>query len=468
MEIDQTDSGSKKGFIQGFYNETYREWNRINTDRKLVLFVWGLTTSFFPTGGLIGALLSGPLVDKCGRKGTLLLNNILPIISGVLMGCSKALQVYEFITFARLVIGISAGISSSVVPMYLAELAPLHLRGAITMLSHLFFAIGVLLVQIFGLHKILGTHEGWPIMLSLTAIPAVFQLLLLPSFPESPRYLLIQRRDEEKARQALKKLRGQDDVHDEIEELHQEDVAEKAEKQMNVCKLLHSQELRWAVISVVVLILGQQFSGAYVVYFYMKNIYLTTGINEENVSYMTVAVTMVLVLVTSMLIYVVDFWGRKFLLLSGFAICSISCLFLTMSLELQRTISWMSYISTAFVIIFLLGYTIGPAPIPSLVIAEIFLQSSRSSAFVVGQSVHWFCSFLMEMGFLHIQIYLWTYTFLIFSPICLATLIYIFKVIPETKNNTFLVNRRLVAIHANSLNMDPGQANEQKLRGHFV
>ncbi|XP_066492930.1 solute carrier family 2, facilitated glucose transporter member 5-like [Tiliqua scincoides] len=322
--------------------------------------------------------------------------------------------------------------------MYLAEMAPPNLRGAIVMVAHLFFAIGVLLAQVFGLHLVLGTNTGWPILLGLTAIPAFIQILLLPSFPESPRYLLIQGKNEMAARQALKMLRGRDDVEDEIEELRQEDLAEAAEKSMNIFKILCFPSLRWQVISVFVLILGQQLSGINIVYFYLESIYLSTGIEEVHIQYFSVVVTLVLVLVVLGTVFVVDSWGRRCLLLTGFGTCSLACVFLTMSLDLQNTVPWMSYFSTAFVIIFRFGHIIGPAPIPSVVIAELFLQSSRSTAFVIGGSLHWLCNLIVLIVFFHIEGMLWTYTFLIFLPFSIATFYYIFRVIPETKNKTFL------------------------------
>lgn len=137
-----------------------------------------------------------------------------------------------------------------------------------------------------------GLLAGWPILLGVTGVPAALQLLLLPFFPESPRYLLIQKKDEVAAQTgkappcrgrrprrlcsgklgspepapcspplALKRLRGWDDVNPEMEEIRQEDEAERAVGFVSVLKMFRTRSLRWQVISVIVLMGGQQLSG---------------------------------------------------------------------------------------------------------------------------------------------------------------------------------------------------------------
>lgn len=98
-------------------------------------------------------------------------------------------------------------------------------------------------------------------MLGLTGIPALIELLLLPFFPESPRYMLIQRGDEKTARKALQRLRGWDDVDAELSEMHLEDQSERAEGRLSVLSLLSQRSLRWQLVSIIVMNMGQQLSG---------------------------------------------------------------------------------------------------------------------------------------------------------------------------------------------------------------
>ncbi|KAB0402950.1 hypothetical protein E2I00_003608, partial [Balaenoptera physalus] len=354
--------------MKAFYNETY--YDRISeyiSEFSLTL-LWSVSVSMFPFGGFLGSLMVGPLVNKLGRKGTLLFNNIFSIVPAILMGCSEVARSFEMIIVSRLLVGICAGLSSNVVPMYLGELAPKNLRGALGVVPQLFITVGILAAQILGLQSLLANEEGWPILLGVTGVPAALQLLLLPFFPESPRYLLIQKKDEAAAKNALRRLRGWDDVDAETEEMREEDKAEKAAGFISVLQLLRKRSLRW-----------------------------------QDVQYVTVGTGAVNVLMTVCAVFVVELLGRRVLLLLGFSICCTACCVLTAALALQDTVSWMPYVSIACIISYVIGHALGPSPIPALLITEIFLQSSRPSAYMVGGSVHWLSNFTVGLIFPFIQ-----------------------------------------------------------------
>ncbi|XP_032158449.1 solute carrier family 2, facilitated glucose transporter member 5 isoform X1 [Mustela erminea] len=424
--------------MKEFYNQTYYERNNNYINEFSLTLLWSVSVSMFPFGGFLGSLMVGPLVNKFGRKGTLLFNNIFSIVPAILMGCSEVARSFEMIIVSRLLVGICAGLSSNVVPMYLGELAPKNLRGALGVVPQLFITVGILVAQIFGLRSLLANKEGWPILLGLTGIPAALQLLLLPFFPESPRYLLIQKKDEVAAKNALKKLRGWEDVGSEMEEIRQEDEAEKAAGFISVLKLFSMRSLRWQVISIIILMGGQQLSGVNAIYYYADQIYLSAGVKHHDVQYVTVGTGAVNVLMTVCAVFVVELLGRRVLLLLGFSVCFAACCVLTAALALQDTISWMPYVSIACVICYVVGHALGPSPIPALLITEIFLQSSRPAAFMVGGSVHWLSNFAVGLIFPFIQVGLGPYSFIIFAVICLLTTVYIFLVVPETKGKTFM------------------------------
>lgn len=329
--------------------------------------------------------------------------------------------------------------------MYLGELAPKNLRGALGVVPQLFITIGILVAQLFGFRNLLANEKGWPILLGLTGVPAALQLVFLPFFPESPRYLLIEKKNELAAEKALQTLRGWKDVTDEMEEIRREDEAEKAEGFISVWKLFKMQSLRWQLISVIVLMAGQQLSGVNAIYYYADEIYLSAGVKKGDVQYVTAGTGAVNVFMTVVTIFVVECWGRRLLLLLGFSTCLISCIVLTAALALQNTIAWMPYISIICVIAYVIGHALGPSPIPALLITEIFLQSSRPSAYMIGGSVHWLSNFAVGLIFPFIQVGLGAYSFIIFAIICLLTTIYIFLVIPETKGRSFIEINQIFA-----------------------
>uniref|UniRef100_A0A663LSM4 Solute carrier family 2, facilitated glucose transporter member 5 n=1 Tax=Athene cunicularia TaxID=194338 RepID=A0A663LSM4_ATHCN len=432
-------------YMQDFYNKTYFKRNGVAMDRSFQTLLWSLTVSMYPLGGFFGSLMVWPLVNNCGRKGTLLINNLFSIAAALLMGTSELAETFEVIIFSRIVMGIFAGLASNVVPMFLGEVSPKNLRGAIGIVPQLFITVGILVAQILGLNVILGNAGGWPLLLGLTGIPSLIQALTLPFFPESPRYLLIQKGDEERARQALQKLRGCNDVDDEIEEMYQEDWSEKEEGRFSALSLCTFRGLRWQLISIVVMMMGQQLSGVNAVFYYADRIFQSAGVESSNVQYVTVSIGAINVVMTLLAVLIVESLGRRILLLAGFGLCSVSCAVLTLALNLQTTVSWMSYLSIVCVVVYIIGHAIGASPIPFVMITEMFLQSSRPAAFMVGGLVHWLCNFTVGLVFLYMEAGLGPYSFLVFCAICVATAVYIFFIVPETKNKTFIEINRIMA-----------------------
>ncbi|KAJ6656790.1 hypothetical protein lerEdw1_003121 [Lerista edwardsae] len=433
-----------------FFNKNFEHMTDFTEQQKT--FRRALLVSFFYLGALVGSLFVRFLAEKCGRKGAMMINNLLSVFAAIALSSSnymmETIYYYQFSLFSRGITGVCAGIFSSVVPMYLGEIAPQSLRGAIIMVAQLFVAVGVLVAQILGLPAILGSPKGWPLYLSFTGILAIFQLFLLPSFPESPRYLLICKADEKKARQALRMLRGEDDVEDEIEDLHDEDMAEMPEKDMDIFKLLVFPDLRWQLLTVIMLMIGRELSGINAAYYYAELLYVnSTGVTTETLRYLSMASTVVVIITLIITIFLIDTVGRRTLLLTGLGICCITCILLTMCIELQSTFPWMSYISMVMIVIFITGHVIGPSPIPDIFVTELFFQSSRSSAFAIGGFVEWLCSFCSGFAFVYIKDTIGAYCFFVFWPFCLANFIYVFKVIPETMNKSFLEIRRVMTIH---------------------
>uniref|UniRef100_A0A8D2LGN8 Major facilitator superfamily (MFS) profile domain-containing protein n=1 Tax=Varanus komodoensis TaxID=61221 RepID=A0A8D2LGN8_VARKO len=394
--------------LEHFYNKsTFEELTEPNSQMLLI----GITIALFPFGGIFGALTVGCLLDTFGRKNSLMIASIFSTVSAILMGCSNLIYAFEYTMFARLYTGICAGILSGVVPLYLGEISPRNLRGCLVMMPHFFTTVGVLLSRFVSLHNVLGNQEGWPILMGVIGIIPGIQMFLVPFYPESPGYLLIQKGDEEKARQALQKLRDKEDVEDEMEELRQEDIAEKAEKEMTCMKLIQTESLRRQVVTTIVLMSGQQLAGL-------------NAVREASLS---------------QAMYLADSVGRRVLILIGFVCCTITCVLLTMTLELQGDNGIQCFnVSNSFSI---------EGPVPSVLVVEIFFQSSRASAYVIAGFTKWFLSFLTGVSFLQIQNRLGSYSFFIFWPICIATFYYIFKFVPETKQKTYMDIRRIMAKH---------------------
>lgn len=205
------------------------------------------------------------------------------------------------------------------------------------------------------------------------------------------------------------------------------------------------KQLRWQLISVIALMAGQQLSGVNAIYYYADEIYLSAGVKSNDVQFVTAGTGAVNVFMTIVTVFVVELWGRRLLLLLGFSTCLTACIVLTVALALQSTVAGMPYVSIVCVIGYVIGHALGPSPIPALLITEIFLQSSRPAAYMIGGSVHWLSNFTVGLIFPFIQVGLGAYSFIIFAVICLLTTIYIFMVIPETKGKSFIEINQIFA-----------------------
>lgn len=224
--------------------------------------------SAFLVGGMIGGLSGGWLANKVGRKRGLLYAQALSLSGAILSGCSKPAASYEMLIIGRLLIGIACGFFTGLVPLYITEVAPVHLRGGMGTFNQLAVTTGIFLSMILGLNSVLGSAENWPVLVSLTAIPACIQTLLLFLLPESPRFLILDRKDYEGGKQALAKLRASDaDIDEEMSEIQAESNNDSTGS-LSVWQLLTSSNLRLALFVTICVHLSQQLSGITAIFYY--------------------------------------------------------------------------------------------------------------------------------------------------------------------------------------------------------
>ncbi|NWI61460.1 GTR11 protein, partial [Calyptomena viridis] len=275
-------------YIQRFMNTTWVERTGVPMESNVILLLWSFTVSAYPLGGLAGAVVAGPMAITLGRKMSLLLNNVFVIIAAALSGFSRMAKSFEMIMLSRFFTGMNAGVSMNIQPMYLAESAPKKLRGAVALTSASFTALGLVLGQVVGLRELLGEEEAWPFLLASNVVPALIQLTALPWFPESPRYLLIDRGDKESCISALQNLRGTRDLSAELEEMLAEQAAVKGQRAKNLWELFQNPSLRWQLVSTVVLSSAMQLCRNDSMYFYAAYVFQEAGIPQDKIPYVVI------------------------------------------------------------------------------------------------------------------------------------------------------------------------------------
>uniref|UniRef100_A0A8C6P0B4 Solute carrier family 2 member 3a n=1 Tax=Nothobranchius furzeri TaxID=105023 RepID=A0A8C6P0B4_NOTFU len=382
--------------LRSFFNDTWMERYGEPISPGICTIVWSFAVSVFSVGGMVGSFSVGVMADRFGRRRSMFLVNVLAVIGGLLMGFSTMCSSYEMVIAGRLVIGLFCGLFTGLTPMYVGEVSPTPLRGAFGTLHQLGVVVGILIAQIFGLEALLGSDKLWPLLLALTVAPAVLQCILLPFCPESPRFLLINLKQEEQACKALVRLRGTEDVSKDLQEMKEESAKMAQEKKVTIAELFRSALYRQPLLVAIMLQLSQQLSGINAVFYYSTGIFASAGVQQP--IYATIGAGIVNTIFTVVSLFLVEKAGRRTLHLLGLGGMAVAALLMTISLLLTH-IPAMSYVAILAVMLFVAMFEMGPGPIPWFIVAELFSQGPRPAAMAVAGCCNWTANFLVGMTF---------------------------------------------------------------------
>uniref|UniRef100_A0A2I3HUZ0 Solute carrier family 2, facilitated glucose transporter member 3 n=1 Tax=Nomascus leucogenys TaxID=61853 RepID=A0A2I3HUZ0_NOMLE len=407
--------------IKEFINKTLTDKGNAPPSEVLLTSLWSLSVAIFSVGGMIGSFSVGLFVNRFGRRNSMLIVNLLAVTGGCFMGLCKVAKSVEMLILGRLVIGLFCGLCTGFVPMYIGEISPTALRGAFGTLNQLGIVVGILVAQIFGLEFILGSEELWPLLLGFTILPAILQSAALPFCPESPRFLLINRKEEENAKRILQRLWGTQDVSQDIQEMKDESARMSQEKQVTLLELFRVSSYRQPLIISIVLQLSQQLSGINAVFYYSTGIFKDAGVQEP--IYATIGAGVVNTIFTVVSVS----W-----MILGYTVFNFLCSFL-----LQDNYNGMSFVCIGAILVFVAFFEIGPGPIPWFIVAELFSQGPRPAAMAVAGCSNWTSNFLVGLLFPSAAHYLGAYVFIIFTGFLITFLAFTFFKVPETRGRTF-------------------------------
>uniref|UniRef100_A0A2K6N296 Solute carrier family 2 member 9 n=1 Tax=Rhinopithecus bieti TaxID=61621 RepID=A0A2K6N296_RHIBE len=334
--------------------------------------------------------MSSSNLSFLSRKHTLLANNGFAISAALLMACSLQAGAFEMLILGRFITGIDGGIALSVLPMYLSEISPKNIRGSLGQVTAIFICIGVFTGQLLGLPELLGKVSLWGILYK----PAVHSL--------GPRVLLFA---------GFQTFSGKADVSREVEE-----VLAESRMQRNICLVSVLELLR-----------------AHYIWFYTNSIFGKAGIPPAKIPYVTLSTGGIETLAAVFSGLVTEHLGRRPLLIGGFGLMALFFGTLTITLTLQDHGPWVPYLSIVGILAIIASFCSGPgkAPLP-----PHCPQSQRPAASIISGTVNWLSNFAVGLLFPFIQKSLNTYCFLVFATVCIAGAIYLYFVLPETKNRT--------------------------------
>lgn len=351
-------------------------------------------------GCITGVIFASDLSDRLGRKTTLFLSAFFFLVAAV--GCTF-LPDFSLLIIARIIGGVAVGITSSVVPLYLSEIAPDSKRGRMVTFYQLAITIGIFSAYLSNslLLKITTSDiDSWRIMFGAGILPAVLFLLGLTLIPESPRWLL-QKKPSEKA-----KGYGE----------------------------LFAPALRRALLIGILLPLFSQFSGINAIIYYGPTILLKAGITLSNSLLSQLFFGAANVLFTLIAIWKVDSLGRRPLYLWGTAGATISLLLTGICFYTGATEGiWLLLCVLAFLAFF--AFSIGP--LKFVIAAEIFPDNIRAKALSLSIMVMWVADAIVgQLTPMLLHSLGIAQTFWFFALFCLLAFIAVYKLLPETKGKS--------------------------------
>ena len=373
-------------------------------------------------GAVCGSTLSGRFTDVLGRKRAILITAAIFTLGSILCAVAASIPI---LIVGRLAVGIAIGVASYTAPLYISEMAPPKLRGALVTLNQLAITTGILLAYI--VDAVFAPSDGWRLMFAFGALPAIVLGLGIAGLPESPRWLLLHRRKEE-AIQVLNRIRGNQDVMPEVNE-----ILEHADPGHGKFTDLFSPFVLPVLFCGMALAVIQQVTGINTVIYYAPTIFQAAGFHSKEAAIVaTAGVGLVNVLMTVVSIPLIDKVGRRPLLLISLAGMGASLAALAIGFAIGgETLKWIGVISLA---VYIASFAIGLGPVFWLLISEIFPLSVRGQAASVATMANWLSNFIVSLTFLSLLNALGSvWTFVLYAALCGVGIWFCLRFVPETK-----------------------------------
>ena len=413
-------------FFQGATDFTYtKAWH-------------GITASSALIGCVIGGAISGICANRLGRRNSLRLASLLFFLSALgsynpeFLFFNYGEPSYSLLltfNFYRIVGGVGVGLASAICPMYIAEIAPANIRGTLVSCNQFAIIFGMLVVYFVNylIRNNLGTElamvsVGWRRMFVSEAYPAAIFGILLMFGPKTPRYLVLSGQPD-KAFNVLSRINGAQTAKSILQDI-KATAKEKSEK-------LFTYGVGVIVIGIL-LSLFQQAVGINVVLYYAPRIFENMGASGDVSMIQTVVMGIVNIIFTVVAIVTVDRFGRKPLLIIG----SIGMLVGMVALSILSFMNLIGIAALVFIIIYTASFMMSWGPICWVLISEIFPNTIRGKAVAIAVAAQWISNFVVSSTFPSLSEWSIGGTYLIYAFFALASAIFVWRWVPETKGKT--------------------------------
>jgi len=393
-----------------------------------------LITTTVLVGAVVGAVSSGRLSDLLGRKKMIIVNAVIFVVGAV--GCGYAPNVGVLIAM-RVIIGFAIGITSYVVPMYIAEISPTRVRGALVTLNQLMITIGILVSYITDyLLSNDSNLQSWRWMFLVGFVPAGLLLIGMLFVPESPRWLIGKGRWKE-GRDILMKVEDPAAVQTTLTQLEQE--IQQESRQRAGWKELWKPWLRAPLIITVGIFFFQQFSGVNTIIYYSPTIFKMAGVGSNTGSILpAIIIGSVNTLACFVSVLLLDKVGRRKLYMIGISGMIPSLVLLGACFHFREKLgASLPVFAVISIVCYIIFIAISLAPLGWLLISEVFPLPVKGVGMSIGSLSHWGFNAVIAFTFLKLVNAFGTdVTFWLYALVCVAGLIWGYIYVPETKGRS--------------------------------
>ncbi|MEO7028086.1 MAG: sugar porter family MFS transporter [Acidobacteriaceae bacterium] len=378
-------------------------------------------------GAICGASLGGALTDRLGRRSLMIAAGIIFVASSFSAAISPTVPL---LIAARVVSGIAIGLASFISPMYIAELVPARVRGALVAVNMLAITTGIVVAYLtdYGLAR----PGGWRWMFALGALPAFGLTVGMWFLPDSPRWLISKNRVDQ-ARKVMLRLRTAAECDPEIARIQQTFSKTSGDWKTEVFQ----PALRMPLVIGIGLAAFQQLSGINTVIYYAPTIFGFAGFRGASASILgAVGLGVVMILCHVLAIFLLDRVGRRPLLLVGVAGQVMALAMLGLAFQFKQ-LPGDEYLAVGSLVLYVSCFAFGLGPIFWLIISEIYPLAVRGAAMSAATVANWSLNLVVAVSFLTLVGFAGRAgTFWIYGAITVGAWFFIYKLVPETKGKT--------------------------------
>ncbi|MDP9694053.1 UNVERIFIED_ORG: SP family sugar:H+ symporter-like MFS transporter [Arthrobacter globiformis] len=438
-------AGAVGGFLFGFDSSVVNgAVDAMKDEFALGEAVTGFAVAVALLGCAAGAYMAGKVADRYGRIPAMKLGALLFLISAI--GTGFCFSVWDLI-FWRLVGGLGIGLASVIAPAYISEISPRHVRGRLASLQQLAITTGIfaaLLSDALFATSAGGAHqafwlgiEAWRWMFLAAAVPAVLYGVVAYTLPESPRFLVVQGK-EDQARKVFDSIAPDEDTDRHLREIREaiEEDQLAGRKGSLRGKAVGLQAVVWIGITLSAL---QQFVGINVIFYYSTTLWKAVGFQEKDSLTISVATSITNILVTLVAIALVDRIGRRPILLAGSIGMAVSLGAMALAFasatgagsDITLPGAW-GPVALVAANVFVISFGASWGPLVWVLLGEIFPARIRARALGLAAAAQWIANFAITLSFPVMAAGSLPLTYAMYALFAAASFFFVMYKVPET------------------------------------